>query len=598
MELSIVESNKGDIVINPNDASNLGVNAGDLISLTQTSTGNRILGTVEVQSDMESGTVGVSSLLMLSNGIEDGAKMDTNIYQENLVQINSLDLGIENMVGSKKRGDVLQRVREKENILIKLMKNKAFQKGSSFILKELDIQLSVIDTKPELSDGDVAKFNGIQDFSYTWPDQDDHDNIPMADLSGNKNIEDVVVADNTSVIIEIEEPSTEQEIKCPVCGTINPPNSDKCTNCSTILSIGKKTKEKSASSPKRQSDTIGTKPESSGGNISKSNEIQNSPNTRHNKLNGYDSILMVDLSGSMDTEDMVIGDKTHEIIEANGSKFTNKHGTVLIERMRDKELVSRIDGTALAVLNYSQIKRQNNAFGMVYFSDEGIPVKFPNGTHSCSSAVPIAEFGEAMLGEIAKNWHGLTNLEDGLIKAIEVAKELDHQKHKMIVLLMDGKPENMEECIQIVDRRIVPRKDMIINTLGYGDSVDEEFLMTIANKTGGEYHKVQDTDDLIDIFSNFAVEFKIHGSKELLDLYSIRGKAVKTDPTEVYCKKCGQHASFLGKYGRWYCDSCKKYLEKGNFQNKCAKCKKPLTFLGNSKRWFCYDCNAFDRESR
>ncbi len=287
---------------------------------------------------------------------------------------------------------------------------------------------------------------------------------------------------------------------------------------------------------------------------------------------------------------------THDALKMVDSKFTSKYGAVLMERLKDKDMVSRIDGTSLAVLNYSQ--SQINSFGLVYFSDEGIPVKFPDGTYNADSNIPAAELGEAMLGEIVKNWHGQTNLADGLIKAIEVAKKLDHGKHKMIILLMDGKPKDGEKCLQIIEKRIIPRKDMIINTLGYGSNIDKNFLISVAEKTGGKYQRIQDADDLIQVFSDFAGKFEVSGSKELLDLYSIRRGDAKADPTEVYCKKCGQHASFQGKHGWWYCDNCEKYLEKGNIQNNCKKCKKPLTLLGNSKRWFCYDCNAFDRKNR
>ena len=342
-----------------------------------------------------------------------------------------------------------------------------------------------------------------------------------------------------------------------------------------------------------------TKPELSEGQAAHFNNIEEFSYTWANKQNGgYDSVLMIDLSGSMDTEDMRMDETAHDTLKSINSKFTGKHGTVLMERLKDKDVVSRIDGTSLAVLNYSQ--SQGSSFGLVYFSDEGIPVTFSNeaGQYNASSNTPATELGEAMLGEIVKNWHGKTNLADGLLKAIEVAKELGHVKHKMITLLMDGKPEDGEKCLQIINKRIVPRKDMIINTLGYGPNIDENFLITVAEKTGGKYQEIQDVNELIQIFSNMAVKFKVQGSRELLDLHSIRGEAAKADATEIYCKKCGQHASFMGKHGWWYCDTCNKYLEKGEFQNKCIKCKKPLTFLGNSKRWFCYDCNTFDRGSR
>jgi hypothetical protein len=367
------------------------------------------------------------------------------------------------------------------------MRNRVFQNGTSFILKKLDVQVTINTTTPKLADGQAAQFNNIEDFSYTR------------------------------------------------------------TN----------------------------RPE-----------------------NGHDNLLLIDLSGSMDTEDMKMDRAAHDALENIGSKFTGKYGAALMERLKGKDMATRIDGTTLAILNY--LHGQGNSLGLVYFSDEGIPVIFPNGAghYRAGSDIPVADLGEAMLERIVKNWHGKTNLADGLNKAIDVAKEFDHMGHKMITLLMDGKPDNREECLHIVNMRIAPRKDMVINTLGYGPNSDEDFLRAVAGKTGGKFQKVLDVDELIQIFSDMAATFSIQGSRELLDLYSIKGEAKKTEPTEVYCKKCGQHATYYGKHGWWYCDTCKRYLERGNFQKNCIKCKKPLTFLGNSGRWFCYECNTFDRESR
>ena len=113
--------------------------------------------------------------------------------------------------------------------------HKVFQKGTSFILNDLDLHVTINGTKPELTDGEAAKFSGLEEFSYTWSN--------------------------------------------------------------------------------KQND-------------------------------GFDSVLMIDLSGSMDTEDMRMDERAAEALETVGSKFTNKHGAALSERLRDREVVSRIDGTS------------------------------------------------------------------------------------------------------------------------------------------------------------------------------------------------------------------------------------------------------------
>ncbi len=101
------------------------------------------------------------------------------------------------------------------------------------------------------------------------------DEIPIKDEGTEKSVKDPApISEMTDgeeviqVVSKVPEPEgakadgdagkpneqADTPIKCPICGTLNPSNSEKCTTCWTKLSVDVETQEISVSSPKAQTD--------------------------------------------------------------------------------------------------------------------------------------------------------------------------------------------------------------------------------------------------------------------------------------------------------------------------------------------------------
>jgi ribosomal protein S27AE len=82
----------------------------------------------------------------------------------------------------------------------------------------------------------------------------------------------------------------------------------------------------------------------------------------------------------------------------------------------------------------------------------------------------------------------------------------------------------------------------------------------------------------------------------------------------MLCSECGGKAEYIEKYDRWYCRSCKRYLptvkaaaaakeakaEKEEAEETadgsaplCAQCGKPTTWIANYERYYCYPCKKY-----
>ena len=68
------------------------------------------------------------------------------------------------------------------------------------------------------------------------------------------------------------------------------------------------------------------------------------------------------------------------------------------------------------------------------------------------------------------------------------------------------------------------------------------------------------------------------------------------------CSECGSDAEYIQKYDRWYCRSCKKYLPTGKPAKAkaetegaplCSQCGKPTTWVATYERYYCYPCKKY-----
>ena len=68
--------------------------------------------------------------------------------------------------------------------------------------------------------------------------------------------------------------------------------------------------------------------------------------------------------------------------------------------------------------------------------------------------------------------------------------------------------------------------------------------------------------------------------------------AVEIVAVKYPCPTCGRELSFIEKYGRFYCYSCKKYAP-ARVRNPCPNCGKELTYIAQYGRHYCPACGQY-----
>ena len=225
----------------------------------------------------------------------------------------------------------------------------------------------------------------------------------------------------------------------------------------------------------------------------------------------YSGVLLIDLSGSMETKDLPmegivnVFEKIYTNIE---SKITKK----FLKKLKEEPKIKRSQGATLSsliYLFYEIEKEAENKISVILFSEEASVILFEDQKYFSTKVCDVDRAFEKVIENIRYHPRGRTDISTGLKKAIETMKDFEHEKMKMLVLLTDGEPhpdslDDRETVMDVVDDRLAPRRDVIINTIGLGDEVDHHLLDKIANKTGGEYTYVNTLESLTEAFSKYA----------------------------------------------------------------------------------------------
>ena len=229
----------------------------------------------------------------------------------------------------------------------------------------------------------------------------------------------------------------------------------------------------------------------------------------------FDGILLLDISASMGTTDMLVRHLSNKIDHLKGGFRESPILKSFLYKFNDGTYVERYNGAALAALIYLSEKvgrGKGEKIGIVTFSDYGKIIQFGNKDYydvqMDTNILMVAENIVRALEE-AEN---TTNLSDGLRNAIEISKQFEHSRMKMFVILTDGYPEyydNEENVREIVDNRLAPRKDLIVCTAGLGSAVNTNLLQYIARKCRGSYIHVDDLNQLASWYAEQARSLKM-----------------------------------------------------------------------------------------
>jgi Ca-activated chloride channel family protein len=195
-------------------------------------------------------------------------------------------------------------------------------------------------------------------------------------------------------------------------------------------------------------------------------------------VSGRDLLLAVDISGSMETEDMVLG----------------------------KQVASRLAAVKFVAGDFIE-RRQGDRIGLILFGDQAYlqtPLTFDRETAAI-------QLDEAAIGLAGKR----TAIGDAIGLAIKRLRE-QPQENRVLVLLTDG--ENTAGTVEPLKAADIAASEGVrIYTIGVGaderivsgffgrhrvanSELDEATLTAIAEKTGGRYFRARDIAGLEEIY--------------------------------------------------------------------------------------------------
>jgi outer membrane protein OmpA-like peptidoglycan-associated protein/uncharacterized protein YegL len=138
-------------------------------------------------------------------------------------------------------------------------------------------------------------------------------------------------------------------------------------------------------------------------------------------------------------------------------------------------------------------KKPEDAIAVVKYDDH-VVVEAPLSTNADQLRSQVQINGLTGFGNY-------TAVVDGGIKALEELKGAIGYDRKAILLFTDGL-ENSSKFTQDSLIKLARGTGVIVCAVGFGDNIDESFMMNMASPTGGIYHHMYRTQDLDDVFED------------------------------------------------------------------------------------------------
>ncbi|MFW6144720.1 MAG: vWA domain-containing protein [Candidatus Natronoplasma sp.] len=234
------------------------------------------------------------------------------------------------------------------------------------------------------------------------------------------------------------------------------------------------------------------------------------------ELKSFDGVLLIDISGSMETKDLKMED-IDWVVERIDSGIQGEVTSGFLSELKERMNIKRSEGAVFCALMYlvQKIGRGvGDKISVVPFSTDAGPIDFQDQRFFSSRVGTTKEAAENIIEHINYAKRGRTNISGALEEAIEVMKDFDRGKMKMVVVLTDGEPnppsvDDPRSVKKVVEERLAPRKDVVVNTIGLGDQVDHQQLDKVASMTGGEYTYVNSLQGLTQAYSRYATSISV-----------------------------------------------------------------------------------------
>lgn len=264
--------------------------------------------------------------------------------------------------------------------------------------------------------------------------------------------------------------------------------------------------------------------------------------------NYFNGILLVDSSKSMASErkeDMMKPLENDAFLEDLSSNERVKD--YISRKIKEEERITKLDAAILAILAFLSAKvsrGRGEGISVILWSEDAIPLNFVIegekkiwvSSGEIEDKDSLAELiASELLAEAEKVKSGQTNMEkaikeagkirDGIVE--EQEEELGNAYPTMVIFLTDGKRTAGRSPVSVVKNEIAPLDKTVLHTIGLGDDVDEDGMISMAKATGGKYFNTRDVKDLIQFYDTEASEFtstKIQEEQEDKDMGDVFDK--------------------------------------------------------------------------
>ncbi len=230
----------------------------------------------------------------------------------------------------------------------------------------------------------------------------------------------------------------------------------------------------------------------------------------------FDGVLLIDLSFSMNTEDMPVRNMD-QAIKYLGSGFEDNDTKAFLGGFKDGGQCRRLEGAILSAIMYlaGKIGRgKGERVAFVLFSTEANLIDF-SGSPFYDATMNRDLSGIARKLITTTNTMEMlgTNMTSALEAALWVSERMGQNKMKMIVILTDGYPDDEAKVREYVEKVIAPKPDIVVFGAGIGQEVNQEFMHAITTSTGGEFLQVKSLDELTEWYSNLARKLEFKGRR-------------------------------------------------------------------------------------
>lgn len=197
MELEIVKAGEaeGAAFINPETAKAAGIYEGNIILFEDPTTGNFGAAPVYTDKKVEKNKIKIDSTLVESSGLDEGFTVTVKNYTGKLQPLRKIVIGVEPLSGQPPE-EVFKQAQERRSELKKLLNKRVIFKKMKLRWKELESNISIESTEPELKGQEFALVN--------WPEIERAEIVPIGpampfnailliDVSGSMSTKDMKV---------------------------------------------------------------------------------------------------------------------------------------------------------------------------------------------------------------------------------------------------------------------------------------------------------------------------------------------------------------------------------------------------------------------